>query len=115
MWRAFLLPGLAYALVVNQAHTACMAPDWDLALCVRTRPPERHYWTSDDAAERELARRACHQCPIRRACADWAVTSIPIDNHNPDLTIWGGMNQAERYRRRRAWLAGQRELRAEAG
>jgi WhiB family redox-sensing transcriptional regulator len=93
------------------------APDWDLALCARTRPPMRGWWTSDDRAEREAARLACFSCPIRRACADWAVRTLTIDNHRPDLAIWGGMHKAERARRRRDWLASQRELRwrAEAG
>jgi Transcription factor WhiB len=87
-----------------------MTPDWELALCARTRPPMRGWWTSRVPSERLAARLACRDCPIVEACADWAIATLP----QTDTAVYGAMTYKERIARRTAWLAAARGL-AEAG
>ena len=74
------------------------APDWDRAWCVTGPARTRGYWTSDDPAQRQAAKYMClTRCPVQRECAVWSL-ALPLS----DASIYGGLSQAERRRRRRA-------------
>ncbi len=55
-------------------------------------------WTADDepdAEELALAERVCRRCPVRQACADYAVSA-------PVYGVWGGVWRSEARRQQRA-------------
>jgi hypothetical protein len=71
---------------------------WAEGQCTRPDlPPHlRRIWTSDDPAERELARKACRCCSVSMLCLDWALRAVPLD----DSAIYGGTGRAARRRMR---------------
>lgn len=76
---------------------------WAEGQCTRPDLPERlrHIWTSDDPAEREMARRACRSCSVQMICRDWALHAVPLD----DPAVYGGTGPAARRRMRRTATA----------
>ena len=75
------------------------APDFSQGLCTTVKPAQRRYWTSSDPGEREAAAHMCAGCPVREPCADWSL-ALPAS----DPSVYAGLSQSERVRRRRAWL-----------
>lgn len=71
-------------------------PRLDGALCAADDPeawfPGRH----STKAERDAAKAVCGVCPARAACLEWA-----MDTHEPE-GIWGGLDEDERRKLRRA-------------
>jgi WhiB family redox-sensing transcriptional regulator len=68
-----------------QAKAACRGPQ--AAVFFPPSHPER----KDDKAEREeRAKAICAQCPVRKACLDYAVRIREAHG------IWGGLNEVER-------------------
>ena len=59
-------------------------------------------------AEVEDAKAACHSCPVKDACLQFAFET------KQDYGIWGGTSEDERRRLRRAWLAERRRTRVTA-
>ncbi|MFF7534899.1 WhiB family transcriptional regulator [Streptomyces bobili] len=76
----------------------------------RTTDPE--LWFSRSSSERSLAVALCRECPVRRACAQYALD-------NPELRgVWGGTTAADRrsFRDGRPWrFDEQGRLRLECG
>ncbi|MFH9826750.1 WhiB family transcriptional regulator [Streptomyces bobili] len=76
----------------------------------RTTDPE--LWFSRSSSERALAVALCQECPIRRACAQYALD-------NPEVRgVWGGTTAADRrsFRDGRPWrFDEQGRLRLECG
>lgn len=76
----------------------------------RTTDPE--LWFSKSSTERALAQALCRECPIRTACAQYALD-------NPELRgVWGGTTAADRrsFRDGRPWRFDERgRLRLECG
>jgi hypothetical protein len=70
---------------------------WELTQgsCVGHSQPS--LWTSDDAADRNVARQICASCHVQRECLEWALTSLPA--HDP--AIYGGATPSQRTRLRR--------------
>lgn len=80
------------------------AMPWRIAeagLCTdpRTLAKAGYVWTSDDQADRDLARRICRSCPASIPCAEWSVASLPATDNN----IYAGLGAFGRKR-----LRGQR-------
>jgi hypothetical protein len=65
-------------------------------LCVHLPSSKRHYWTSDDEADRKIAKAYCCACPAPIACAEWALKDLP----QWDDCIYGGLDVSGR---RRLW------------
>lgn len=90
------------------------APDWrDEALCRRTPDSDAQFFPRGTTTPfRNLAERTkefCGFCPVRLACAEWALT------RNMEFGIWGGLDENERAsirRHHRAKLADPAQLRA---
>ncbi len=55
-------------------------------------------WTSDDPAERALARRICKSCEISLICLEWSIAGVAPT----DTTIYGGAGHFTRNRIRRS-------------
>lgn len=56
--------------------------------------------TSDRESRERMAKAVCGACAVRVPCADYSLT-------NPQRHgIWGGLNERERARRHRQFLAG---------
>ena len=75
------------------------APDFSQGWCTRVKPHMRSIWTSSDPGDREAAAFMCSSCPVREPCEAWSL-ALPAS----DPAIYAGLSQAERVRRRRAWL-----------
>ena len=71
---------------------------WLGGLCVQPGAPL--YWTSDDAAEREMARKTCLVCSVRAICRDWSLEALP----RADDAIYGALDGNGRRRARYAAL-----------
>ncbi|WP_017616851.1 WhiB family transcriptional regulator, partial [Nocardiopsis gilva] len=56
--------------------------------------PDGEHQTAKEARE-DKAREICHVCPIRRECAEYALTAPERDG------FWGGLNEDERTSERR--------------
>lgn len=71
-------------------------PRLDGALCAHDDPdawfPGRH----STKADVEAVKAVCDACPARRGCLEWA-----METHEPE-GIWGGLDEDERRRLRRA-------------
>jgi Transcription factor WhiB len=67
-------------------------------LCVVGGYPS--YWTSDEPADRETARRICRACPARIACVEWSL-SLPTN----DNAVYAGLNKNGRRELRQARTA----------
>jgi hypothetical protein len=55
-----------------------------------------HVWTSDDRAERDLAKAICRSCSVQDLCLQWSL-ALPAS----DDTIYGGAGRFTRNRLRR--------------
>ena len=53
-------------------------------------------------AEIEAAKEVCRTCPVQASCLRFAF------ENKQEHGIWGGTDEVERRRLRRAWLAGRR-------
>lgn len=53
---------------------------------------DRDYWTSDDAAKRELAAGWCHGCPVLDLCRQAA------DEHRERWHVWAGRDRTRKPR-----------------
>jgi hypothetical protein len=74
-------------------------PDWSRGMCTTVPPSQRAWWTSADLSEREAAQRMCAACPVLAECERWSMC-LPLT----DASIYAGLSQNERRRRRRAML-----------
>ncbi|WP_030905067.1 WhiB family transcriptional regulator [Streptomyces sp. NRRL F-5126] len=68
-------------------RAACRDLDTELFFPVGPDGPGRH--------QAEKAKAVCKTCPVRRQCADWALTTAQ------EYGIWGGMEAEERVLMRR--------------
>jgi transcription factor WhiB len=88
----------AAPLVQEYAILLALPPlPWQVGLwglCVTGGYPS--YWTGDDPADRETARRICRACPARIACAEWSL-HLPVN----DNAVYAGLNKNGRRRLRR--------------
>jgi len=57
--------------------------------------------TGDAVAQIEAAKAVCQRCPVQDACLQYAFET------NQEAGIWGGKDEDERRRLRRAWRAGR--------
>ena len=76
----------------------------DQASC-RFMPPELFFpagSTGIAIEEIRSAKAACAACPVKDACLQFAFET------NQEAGIWGGTDEDERRRLRRAWVAGRR-------
>ncbi len=48
------------------------------------------------------AKSVCQRCPVQRACLEFALAT------NQEAGIWGGTDEEERHRMRKAWRADRR-------
>jgi WhiB family redox-sensing transcriptional regulator len=87
------------------------APDWrDDALCRRSPDLQTFFplgTTAPARATTERAKTFCGFCPVRQACAQWALTE------NMEFGVWGGLDEDERRsirRHHRELLANPKEL-----
>lgn len=74
--------------------------DWrDQALCRRTPDADTNFFpvgtTAPFRAVTERTKEFCGRCPVRLACAEWALTQ------NAEFGIWGGLDEFERRSIRR--------------
>ena len=59
--------------------------------------PHAHWWTSDDRAERDCARRVCGGCHKAPACLFWALRAIPTS----DSAIYAATGPGQRRKLRK--------------
>lgn len=84
-------PGI-YTKHRTQENRAFWPGEWiNDALC---SPRTAEYFFSITPSERETAKQICAHCPVKDACADWA---IPLNVQG----IWGGLTEEERAHLRR--------------
>jgi WhiB family redox-sensing transcriptional regulator len=57
--------------------------------------------TGDAVAQIASAKTVCQRCPVQDACLQYAFET------NQEAGIWGGKDEDERRRLRRAWRAGR--------
>ena len=74
-------------------------PDFSKGLCTTVKPAQRGWWTSENRDEREAAAHMCQGCPVREPCTAWSL-ALPAS----DPSVYAGLSQAERVKRRRQWL-----------
>jgi len=79
-------------------------------LCSDPRTVRRagYVWTSDDAADRDLARRICKSCPVSIPCLEWSVLALPAVDNNVYAGIGAfGRRRIREGRRRPAEVTAQ--------
>lgn len=68
---------------------------WQLdAACAQVGTPEM--WQSEEPGDTKAAQAVCDVCPVKAACAEWAIVN------KEESGIWGGMTPAARKRAIRA-------------
>ncbi len=80
--------------------------DWrDDAYCRDTSPDLFFPVGTTGAAIRQIedAKKVCFECTVRTECLEFALTT------NQDSGIWGGTDEEERRKLRRAYVARQRQ------
>jgi hypothetical protein len=68
-----------------------------------SEPETHHYWLSDWPAERELAVRACHGCPVITECGEAATAND--ERHG----VWGGVDRSRPARAKRSKQTGSED------
>lgn len=92
----------ALASVIALAHADY---SWRNGASCRDTDPELFFpigTTGPALAQIETAKIVCGQCPARVECLEFALST------NQDSGIWGGTDEDERRKLRRAWVARQR-------
>jgi WhiB family redox-sensing transcriptional regulator len=82
---------------MHMPHDHVPAPDWTRAVC-RDHDPELFFpvGTGEPARRQtDRARSVCLGCPVRAACANWALDA------GIEEGVWGGHSPAERRLLRR--------------
>jgi WhiB family redox-sensing transcriptional regulator len=94
---------MSLATSIALAHASY---DWrDDAACRDTSPDLFFPVGTTGAAIRQIedAKQVCFQCTVRPECLEFALTT------NQDSGVWGGTDEEERRKLRRAYVARQRQ------
>lgn len=85
--------------VVSTEHAT---PDWRHKAACREYDPEL-WWAFRDTEEHDFARDVCEDCPVRRACGEFA------QSRRVAAGIWGGFDVETQKRALGRWLMGDEE------